>query len=235
MTEIATPIGLILANTTTLPTVGINPSSLPLVAKIAGFAISWATSIYFLWARNPPPLLSTDAFFPQVRAISIVMISIFLALSWGYLANEDGLQTLAVVAATVTVVGVVIFFLAADLIRRILRAAQAPDDRWLTGLLLAFLLYTSCISCGLTSAGVFLTVILSNQANAATGSSLNQPRSYDVRIILNGRTNLVENQESSFSTTSGQANFGCGDAPTVRARFRVPSGAVLIGQPVASW
>jgi hypothetical protein len=176
-------------------------------------------------------VISGDPFFRQVRAISIVIISIFLALSWGYLANKDGLTTLARMAVVVTFVGIAVFFYTASMTKKI--AKQPQSD--LTVLLIAFLLYSSCISCGLTSAGVFLTVILANQSNAATGAALVQPVEYDVRITVKGLVQLVENQETPFSTTSGQVNFGCEDTRTVEAGFQLPLGATLAGQPIASW
>jgi hypothetical protein len=67
-----------------VPATPIAASSLPLVVKVVGFVVSWATSIYFLWVRKPPKTLSELPFFEQTQRVSIIITSIFLMLTWGY-------------------------------------------------------------------------------------------------------------------------------------------------------
>jgi hypothetical protein len=212
-----------------MQTAPITESTLPAVVKIIGFIVSWAASIYFLWVRKPPLVLTRNEFFPQVQRISIVMGSIFLALSWGYLANPRGLKTLAWIAVLATSFGICIFFLT---IASLARSGSSNDRA--TSLLLAFLVYTFSISAGLTSAGVFLTVILGNPANAAAGISLVSESSFTAAITIKGETVSQHDQDIPFSVSSGQINFGCGETRPADVRFTVPEGGHLISSG-AQW
>lgn len=215
-----------------LPVVQPQASTLPLVVKVVGFIVSWATSIFYLWVTNPPKLICEHHAFRQVRTISIVSISIFLSLIWGTLGNSNGLPWLVGMAMALTAVGIVVFFRAADAISRLLNsgAKTAPIK-----LLVAFLLYTFAISSGLTSAGVFLVVILANPSNAQTGTSLVAPQSFNVHIHVQGQVDVRDDQQVPFAQSSGQVNLGCEETRQLQVSFQLPAGASLVGDPIASW
>jgi hypothetical protein len=216
----------------TLPIVQPQASTLPLVVKVVGFIISWATSIFYLWVTNPPKLISEHHAFRQVRTISIVSISIFLSLIWGTLGNSSGLPWLVSMAMALTALGIAVFFHTAEAISRLLNsgAKTAPIK-----LLFAFLLYTFTISSGLTSAGVFLVVILANPSNTQRGTSLVAAQSFNVRIHVQGQVDVRDDQQVPFAQSSGQVNLGCEETRQSQVIFQLPPGASLVGNPIASW
>jgi hypothetical protein len=215
-----------------IPSAPIQPSTLPLIVKVIGYVVSWATSIYFLWAKNPPKLLVDHHAFKQVRAISIISISIFLMLAFGYLGNSNGLPLLAKLAATLAITGIIIFFVVAAAISRLERNRSTSVSIFL---LIGFLIYTFAISAGLTSAGVFLVVILTNTSNAQAGTALISPIRYNARIKVTGTADVGQDQDVPFSQSSGQVNVGCDETRPVQVIFNLPTGATFLDKPVANW
>lgn len=218
-----------------LPSTNIAPSSLPLVVKVLGFVVSWATSIYFLWVRKPPKILSDLPFFEQTQRISIIVTSIFLMLTWGALGTSHSLRVLIVLAIVLTGLGIVIYFVIVAWIIKKGRAQAAVVTASPLAMLVCFLVYTASISCGLTAAGVFIVVLLTNPANAALGTNLTKPEPLTVMLTVEGKIVTAENQETTFRITSGQQNFGCDETRAFNVEFAAPTGATLIGQSSAAF
>ncbi len=97
-------------------------------------------------------------------------------------------------------------------------------------LLLLFFIYTAFISCGLTSAAVFLAVLLTNPANAATGAGLAKPEEFTVALRVVSKNVISQNQDSSFRISSGQANFGCQENKNFHVEFNLPQGSTPVAQ-----
>jgi len=213
----------------------IAATSLPLVAKILGFVVSWATSIYFLWVRKPPKVLSEIPFFEQTQKISIVATSVFLMLTWGALGTSRSLPALIILAITLTVSGIIAFFMTVGLTMKKEGSAAAVVTASPTILLICFLFYTAFISCGLTSAGVFLAVLLTNPANASLGTNLTKPEPLTVTVTVSGKAVTAENQDAPFRVTSGQQNFGCEESKPFKVDFATPTGAAIVGQATAAF
>jgi hypothetical protein len=216
-----------------LPSTNIAPSSLSLVIKVLGFVVSWATSIYFLWVRKSPKDLSELPFFEQTQRISIIITSIFLMLTWGALGNSHSLRALIALAIALTGLGIVIYFVIVAWITR-KEKAKAVVTASPLAMLVCFLIYTAAISCGLTAAGVFIVVLLTNPANAALGTNLTKPEPLTVTLTVAGKIATVENQGTPFRVTSGQQNFGCEETRTFVVEFTAPTGAVIVGQSAAT-
>lgn len=224
-----------LLTTEQIPSRDITASSLPVVAKIVGFVVSWAGSIYFLWVRKQPKILDGLPFFEQTQRVSIVVTSIFLMLTWGALATSSSLQTLTMLAIALTTIGIVVYFGTIYLTIRAENGRSAISAARTLLLLVCFLVYTASVSCGLTSAGVFLAVLLTNPANAATGTTLTKAEEYTVMINVSGKIVTTENQEVPFRVSSGQGNFGCEENRSFRAEYTLPQGAMLVGSPTPSF
>jgi hypothetical protein len=197
--------------------------------------VSWATSIYFLWVRKPPKVLSDLSFFEQTQKVSIIVTSVFLMLTWGALGTSRSLPILITLAITLTIAGIIAFFVTVGWTMKKERAAAAVVTVSPLTLLICFLIYTAFISCGLTSAGVFLAVLLTNPANAALGTNLTKPEPLTVTLTVFGKAVTTENQEVPFRVTSGQLNFGCEESRPFKVDFATPPGAALVGQATAAF
>jgi hypothetical protein len=209
-----------------------NPVVLSNLVKLIGVVVTWGTTIYFLWVRTPPPVISAEPFFDQVRRITMLVISVFLILSWGLLGNTANLRTLSTLAVGLTLAGICVFFLVAFLVEK---ARKAGHIHTAIPLLLGFFLYSTTISIGLTSAVEFLAVILLNPANATTGQSLIARTLYSARATLIGTQSIHEDEVVPFRATSGQGNVGCGEALNLTANYHLPQGASVVGAPEAAW
>ena len=210
----------------------IDSSTLASVVKLVGFVVSWGVSIYFLWVRNPPAVLASDHFFDQTRRISIVVISIFLVLTWGLLANGGSAPVLAWISILATTAGIGVFFW---FVARV-NAHTAANQRDRSPLLLAgFLAYTTLISWGLTAAVEFIAVILLNPANAQSGVAVVRSATFSAEITITGQATVQTNEDVPFRVTSGQRNFGCGETTSAEARYQLPEGATLLSQAIPSW
>jgi hypothetical protein len=149
-------------------------------------------------------------------------------LTWGALGNNGSTHALMALAITLAVLGVVVYFLTVHL------TIRTPQLSSPVLLLLCFLIYTSSISCGLTSAAVFITVLLS-PVNAAAGTALVKPEQFVVTLKVSGTTAVTENKDTPFSISSGQANFGCEEVRTYSVSLPLPPGATFVGRPNASF
>lgn len=233
---VSSPTMLLLdQSTVSIPSSNIAPSSLPLVAKLLGFVVSWAASIYFLWVRKPPKVLSDIPFFEQTQRLSIIITSIFLILTWGALGTSRSLSVLITLAIALTVVGIIAYFVTIAWTIKKQQAGAAVVTASPLLMLVVFLIYTSFISCGLTSAGVFLAVLLTNPANSSLGTNLTKPEPLTVTLTVDGKTVVPENEDAPFRITSGQQNFGCEENRNFSVEFSAPQNATLIGQASATF
>jgi len=186
-----------------VPATPIAASSLPLVVKVVGFVVSWATSIYFLWVRKPPKTLSELPFFEQTQRVSIIITSIFLMLTWGVLGTSHSLSALIILAVVLTVLGIVAYFF---IVAWTIKKERAPVAVVIVSpptLLIGFLVYTASISCGLTAAGVFIVVLLTNPANAPLGTNLSKTEPLTVILTVEGKIVTLENQDTPFRQLPG--------------------------------
>lgn len=69
-----------------------NPVVLSNPVKLIGVVVTWGTTIYFLSIRKPPSVISGQLFYEQVRRITMLVISVFLVLSWGVFGNAASLR-----------------------------------------------------------------------------------------------------------------------------------------------
>lgn len=150
-----------------MATVVIDTSRLSSVVKLVGVVVSWGVSIYFLWVKNPPAALAQNHFFDQTRHISIVVVSIFLVLSWGLLATPGSVRVVAFISTLATVVGIGIYFWFVGSIQPFDKLTPATAPLLLSG----FMAYTTLISRGLTAAVEFIAVILYESRKHQHGSS----------------------------------------------------------------
>jgi hypothetical protein len=217
------------------PSTNLVPSSLPLVAKLLGFVVSWVTSIYFLWLRNPPKAFREIPFFEQTQRVSVIVTSIFLILTWGGLGTSGTLSALTLLAIVLTSIGIITYFFTIKLTLIRQKSGAAVVVASPLTLLICFFVYTSFISCGLTSAGVFLAVLLTNPANAALGTNLTNSEPMVVTLTVAGKAVSVENQDTPFRVTSGQQNFACEQNSAFRIQFDAPAGASLVSQAVPTF
>jgi hypothetical protein len=215
-----------------IPSSNITTSSLPFVAKIVGFVVSWAASIYFLWVRQQPKNISDLPFFAQTQRISIVVTSVFLMLTWGALGTGRSLAVLITLAICLTGFGIAVYFVTAYLT---MGTQEDPPVARAILLLFSFFLYTSSVSCGLTSAGVFITVLLTNPANAALGTSLAKPEEFVVTLNVVGESIVNEDKDTPYRVSSGQMNFGCEENREFHVEFNIPADAAPVGQPTTSF
>jgi hypothetical protein len=209
-----------------------NPVVLSNLVKLIGVVVTWGATIFFLWVKTPPPVISLEPFFDQVRRITMLVISVFLILSWGLLGNTANLRTLSILAVGLTLSGIGIFFLVVFLVEKARKAGHVHSA---VPFLVGFFLYSTTISIGLTSAVEFLAVILLNPANAATGQSLIARTIYSAKATLVGIQSIQEDELVPFRATSGQGNVGCGEALNLTASYHLPQGASVVGAPEASW
>ena len=210
----------------------IDTSTLGNVVKLVGVVVSWGVSIYFLWVRKPPAIVANDHFFDQTRRISIVVISIFLVLTWGLLANAESLRVLASISVLATAIGIGVFFWTVSAITSVVNGQGQRKSVWL---LAGFMAYSTFISWGLTAAVEFLAVILLNPANSQTGVAIVRASTYSAEVQLDGQTSVQANQDVPFRVTSGQRNFGCGESARADVRFTLPTGATLVAQATPQW
>lgn len=215
-----------------MPTGVIDSSTLSSVVKLIGVVVSWGVSIYFLWVRNPPAVLAGDHFFDQTRRISIVVISIFLVLTWGLLANAGSLHVLAWISVLATTAGIGVFFWFVARVNAQTAAKQRDRSPLLLG---GFMAYTTLISWGLTAAVEFIAVILLNPANAQTGVAVVRSAVYAAEITITGQATVQTNQDVPFRVTSGQRNFGCSETASAEVRYQLPEGATLLSQAIPRW
>jgi hypothetical protein len=209
-----------------------NPVVLSNLVKLIGIVVTWGTTIYFLWVKTPPPVISAEPFFDQVRRITMLVISVFLILSWGILGNTASLRALLSIAVTLTLFGILIFFIVVSMVHRV---GKTDRNHSPLPLLVGFFLYSTTISIGLTSAVEFLAVVLLNPSNASAGQSLVSKSVYSAKATLAGTQNIQDDEIVPFRASSGQGNVGCGDTLSLVATFHLPAGASIIDQPVVAW
>jgi hypothetical protein len=210
----------------------LDPVVLSNLVKLIGIVVTWGTTIYFLWVKTPPPVIASEPFFDQVRRIAMLVISVFLILSWGVFGNTGSLRALSLIAIILTTLGIVVFFVVVGMVERI-RKIQHPHSA--IPLLVGFFFYSTTISIGLTSAVEFLAVVLFNPTNAAAGQSLVARSVYSAKATLLGTQNIQEDELVPFRVSSGQGNVGCGDTLSLAATFHLPQGASIVDQPTVAW
>jgi hypothetical protein len=121
--------------------------------------LSLFTSAGSIWAlcNKVPVVIGKQANFPEVRQLSIVLTVVFIALIVGGFGppQEQLLEGIAILATTI---GTSLFFIVLQHSRKY-KPATIPI--WM---MLMFFLYTCAISCGVTSASVYVLLKSTDQA-----------------------------------------------------------------------
>ena len=211
----------------------LNPVVLSNVVKLVGVVATWGATIFFVWVKKPPPVIASEPFFDQIRRIAMLVISVFLILSWGLLGNTGSLRTLFGISLALTSSGIVVFFVVVAMVERWQRRDAAKRSK--LGLLLGFFFYTTTISVGLTSAVEFLAVILLNPTNAVSGQAVVSNRVFSATAVVSGNVDVAQDQEAPFRVSSGQRNLGCNETIQATAIFNLPPDSHLVGGAVARW
>jgi hypothetical protein len=102
-----------------------------------------------------------------------------------------------------TVLGIVAYFF---IVAWTIKKERAPVAVVIVSpltLLIGFLVYTASISCGLTAAGVFIVVLLTNPANAPLGTNLSKTEPLTVILTVEGKIVTLENQDTPFRQLPG--------------------------------
>lgn len=210
----------------------INTATLDAIVKLAGVIVSWGVSIYFISIKSQPTIISKHPFFAQGKNITVIVVGVFLALTWGLLGNFSSAKYLATISIVACLTGFIAFFWTAELVRK---ATTNGGNHNSTVLLLAFVTYSTLLSWGLTAATVFLAVVLLNPTNKATGVSLVTPVRFAATILAAGTASTRTNEDVPVRLSSGQVNFGCEEQRPVEVKFTLPENASLAGQLTAAW
>jgi multisubunit Na+/H+ antiporter MnhE subunit len=210
----------------------INTATLDAIVKLAGVIVSWGVSIYFISVKAQPKIISEHPFFAQGKNITVIVVGVFLALTWGLLGNFSSTKYLATISIAGCIAGFTAFFWTAELVRK---ATKNGGDHNSTILLFAFVTYSTLLSWGLTAATVFLAVVLLNPGNKLTGVSLVTPIRFTAIILATGTASTRTNEDVPIRLSSGQVNFGCEEQRPVEVRFTLPENASLVGQLTATW
>jgi len=208
-----------------------NPEALSAIAKLIGVIASLGTSIYFIWVKRPPEIISKNKFFSQTVRIIIIVISTFFVFSWYILGSSAWIEILFWMSLLFLVVGLAVFFLTVELNSRCEAGHTTVGS---TVFLLFFFIYTLTISFGLTTAGEFLAIILTNPLNYDLGSAIFAPITYIAKVEVSGIKKVSDERILPFQYTSGSVNVGCGGQQVIAVSYEVPSGAKLVGSPTAS-
>lgn len=87
----------------------------------------------------------------------------------------------------------------------------------------------------MASLSIVAITVGTNPLNSAGAIGVISTKRYEAEIHLDGTSVRHENRQSSFTSSSGQVNFGCEQTVSGQATFRLPDDATLVGQPSASW
>ena len=132
-------------------------------SQIYKVALGLFTAASSTWAlcNQPPAIIKKHVNFPEVRRLSVVLITVFIALIVGGFGHPQE-QLLEWIAITATVTGTTLFFI---VLHQSKKFKPSAIPVWI---LLLFFLYTCAISCGVTSASVY--VLLKSSGRPASDS-----------------------------------------------------------------
>lgn len=192
--------------------------ALSALERLIGFLVCLATSIFILWVKKDKSGIAST-YVGQAQKISIIATAVFLVIIWGFWANSTHLTALSVAAAA----GIVTCFLFYLLNIFVVENAKVRLKTVHTLAFIAtYVIYTFSGSSGLSSAGLFVIVVLGNPANSSAAVNAN---TYQVSATLHGTRNVTENQTVPFSATSGQMNVGCNETTSASVHWQLPPGA----------
>lgn len=196
--------------------------------RLIGFIVSLATSIFVSWVRKGKSGIASP-YVSQAQKISIIATAVFLVIAWGFWANSDHLFALSAAAGTGILSCLVFYLLHVWIVEK---ARGAPRTSYILAFIATYVIYTFCGSSGLSSAGLFATVVLGNPANKAAAV---KTETYEVLATLHGTRNVTENQLVPFFASSGQVNVGCDQTASSVVRWQLPPGAKVDGVVQPRW
>jgi hypothetical protein len=179
---------------------------------------------------SSPRNLSSSNTFKKARLGALAIVGLLVLGAAIYLAHRQlQLRTLLWLGAWSTLAAVGLFFAT-------LSSAKMdgkPEDIMRASSI--FLFYAIAIGCAVASLSVVAITVGTNPLNSAGAIGIVSTRRYEAEIHLDGTSVLHENRQSSFTSSSGQMNFGCEQTVSGQATFPLPDNATLVGQPLASW
>lgn len=179
---------------------------------------------------SSPRSLSSNGSFKKARLGALAIVGTLVLGASIYLAhNQLHLRTLLWLGAWSTLAAVVLFFATLSFAK----IDGKPED--IARASSSFLFYSIAIGCAVASLSVVAITVGTNPLNSAGAIGIVTTKRYQAEIHLDGTSVLHESRQSSFTSSSGQLNFGCAQVVSGQATFQLPDNATVVGQPLASW
>jgi hypothetical protein len=202
-------------------------AALNAVARVIGLLLSLTAVLVLSSVLEAMQRAAPKEDFRQARNTSLIAVAVFIAPMYTFMAGSDRLLALTTLAIG-CVMACWVFLLWN------VWASRRPTVKLIT-YLGTFILYFVSGGVGLAGIGLAVYVVQTNPSNPQTSANGSYLRKYAVTADLKGRRAKEVGQQSSFTASSGQVNFGCEEAKTVAAVWEVPANSAVEGVPQATW